>query len=163
LTAFLAHPPNLPPRPLMTVDFAVIRPLVQPGRPHIRFLSIGSRFCPHFLQTLPHDDLLALRRHQAGQRTSTSKLSNILGTRNYPPAKPGALRYESRASGLFSRLRGPARPHRRSASAPSECRQAALEQAPKKLIDFFDKSSLQRFDFERFLIVRTIPFERKAH
>jgi hypothetical protein len=38
----------------------------------------------------------------------------------------------------------------------------ALEQAPKKLIDFFDKSLLQRFDFERFLIVRKIPFERKA-
>jgi len=37
-----------------------------------------------------------------------------------------------------------------------------LEQAQKKLIDFFDKSLLQRFDFERFLIVRTIPFERKA-
>jgi hypothetical protein len=39
---------------------------------------------------------------------------------------------------------------------------AALEQAPKKSIDFFDKSLLQHFDFERFLIVRTIPFERKA-
>jgi hypothetical protein len=38
----------------------------------------------------------------------------------------------------------------------------ALEQAPKKLIDFFDKSLLQHFDVERFLIVRTIPFERKA-
>jgi hypothetical protein len=37
-----------------------------------------------------------------------------------------------------------------------------LEQAPKKLIDFFDKSLLQHFDFERFLVVRTIPFERKA-
>ncbi len=37
-----------------------------------------------------------------------------------------------------------------------------LEQAPKKLIDFFDKSLLQHFDFERFLIVRTSPFERKA-
>ncbi len=37
-----------------------------------------------------------------------------------------------------------------------------LEQAPKKLIDFFDKSLLQHFDLERFLIVRTIPFERKA-
>ncbi len=39
---------------------------------------------------------------------------------------------------------------------------SGLEQAPKKLIDFFDKSLLQRFDFERFLIVRTIPFKRKA-
>ena len=39
---------------------------------------------------------------------------------------------------------------------------APLEQAPKKLIDLFDKRLLQHFDFERFLIVRTIPFERKA-
>ena len=38
----------------------------------------------------------------------------------------------------------------------------ALEQAPKKLIDFFDKGLLQHFDFERFIIVRTILFERKA-
>jgi transposase len=43
--------------------------------------------------------------------------------------------------------------------AATEC---GLEQSPKKLIDFFDKSLLQHFDFERFLIVRTIPFERKA-
>ena len=94
--AFPAHPPNLPPRPLMTVDFAVIRPLVRPGRPRIRFLSIGSRLC----STLPSDPAsrrrpcasLALRRHQAGQRTLTSKLPNMLGTRKYPPAKPGALR-----------------------------------------------------------------------
>jgi hypothetical protein len=41
-------------------------------------------------------------------------------------------------------------------------RSSNSEQAPKKLIDFFDKSLLQHFDFERFLIVRTIPFERKA-
>ena len=80
----------------MTVDFAVIRPLVRPGRPRIRFLSIRSRFC----STLPSDPAsrrrpcasLALRRHQAGQRTSTSKLPSMLGTRKYPPAKPGALR-----------------------------------------------------------------------
>ena len=35
------------------VDFAVTCPLVRPGRPHIRFLSIGSRFAPRFLQTPP--------------------------------------------------------------------------------------------------------------
>ena len=68
--AFPAHPPNLPPRPLMTADFAVIRPLVRPGRPRIRFLSIGSRLC----STLPSDPAsrrrpcasLILRHHQAG-------------------------------------------------------------------------------------------------
>ena len=33
-TAFPARPPNLPPRSLMTVDFAMIGSLVRPGRPH---------------------------------------------------------------------------------------------------------------------------------
>src|ERR1700745_3479402 len=33
-TAFAARPPNLPPRPLMTVDFAISSSLVRPGRPH---------------------------------------------------------------------------------------------------------------------------------
>ena len=51
LTAFTAHPPDLPPRPLTDMDFAVICPLVRPGRPRIRFLSIGSRLC----STLPSD------------------------------------------------------------------------------------------------------------
>ena len=41
-TAFTAHPPNLPPRPSMALDFAISCSLVRPGRPHIRFLSIGS-------------------------------------------------------------------------------------------------------------------------
>src|ERR1043166_352828 len=32
-TAFTARPPDLPPRPLMTVDFAISCSLVRPGRP----------------------------------------------------------------------------------------------------------------------------------
>ena len=32
-TAFTARPPDLPPRSLMAVDFAIICPLVRPGRP----------------------------------------------------------------------------------------------------------------------------------
>jgi hypothetical protein len=32
-TAFAARPPNLPPRPLMTMDFAIRISLVRPGRP----------------------------------------------------------------------------------------------------------------------------------
>src|SRR6266566_2846325 len=32
-TAFTARPPDLPPRPLMTVDFAINCSLVRPGRP----------------------------------------------------------------------------------------------------------------------------------
>jgi hypothetical protein len=51
LTAFNAQPPNLPPALLMDVDFAAIGQLVQRRRPHIRFLSIGSRLC----STLPSD------------------------------------------------------------------------------------------------------------
>ena len=51
LAAFNAQPPNLPPAPLMEVDFVVIGQLVQRRRPHIRFLFIGSRLC----STLPSD------------------------------------------------------------------------------------------------------------
>src|SRR5262245_16044926 len=32
-TAFAARPPDLPPRPLMTMDFAITCSLVRPGRP----------------------------------------------------------------------------------------------------------------------------------
>ena len=87
-TAFTARPPDLPPRPLMAVDFAIIGSLVRSGRPHIRFLSIGPRLC----STLPSDPTLRrrpcasliLRHHQAGWRTSTSKLSIMLGTPKRP-------------------------------------------------------------------------------
>ena len=53
LTAFNAQPPNLPPAPLMDVDFVTIRSLVRRRRPHIRFLSISSRLC----FTLPSDPI----------------------------------------------------------------------------------------------------------
>ena len=36
--AFTARPSDLPPRPLMAVDFAVVGPLVRPGRPHYPLL-----------------------------------------------------------------------------------------------------------------------------
>ena len=69
-TAFPARPPDLPPQPLMTMDFAIHCSLVRLGRPRIRFLSIGPRLC----STLPSDATsrrrpcasLILRRHQAG-------------------------------------------------------------------------------------------------
>ena len=56
--------------PLMAVDFAVIRPLVRPAQPRIRFSSTRSRVCA----TLPADPAsrrrpcasLTLHRHQAG-------------------------------------------------------------------------------------------------
>jgi hypothetical protein len=37
-----------------------------------------------------------------------------------------------------------------------------LKRVPQKLTDFCDKNALQLFDPARFLIARTIPFERKA-
>jgi len=41
-TAFITHLPDLPPRYLMAMDFAVTCPLVLPGRPHLWFLSVRS-------------------------------------------------------------------------------------------------------------------------
>ena len=84
VTAFNAQPPNLPPAPLMDVDFAVSCQLVRRRRPHIRFLSIGSRLC----STLPSDPAsrrrpcasLSLLLHQDVKGTYTSKLSIMLGS-----------------------------------------------------------------------------------
>src|ERR1700756_1028408 len=82
--AFTTHPPDLPPQPLMVVDFAIISSLVRLGRPRIWFLFVRSWLC----HTLPSDPAsgrrpcvsLALRHHQAGQGTSTPKLLCTLGT-----------------------------------------------------------------------------------
>ena len=68
----------------MDEDFAVSRPLVRPGLPHIRFLFVRSRLC----STLPSDPAsrrrpcasLALHLHQVVQGTCTPRLSNMLGT-----------------------------------------------------------------------------------
>ena len=68
----------------LILDFAIRCPLVRPRMPLIRFLFVRSRFC----STLPPDPAsrrrpcasLALRLHQAVQRTFTSKLSNMPGT-----------------------------------------------------------------------------------
>src|SRR6516164_3764523 len=52
-TAFAARPPDLPPRPLMTVDFAIIGSLVRPGRPrypvlvHRAATLLHAFFRPH--------------------------------------------------------------------------------------------------------------------
>ena len=61
-TAFAARPPNLPPRTLIVVDFAIGCSLVRPGRPHYPISCPSGRgFAPRFLQTPPRDDALALR------------------------------------------------------------------------------------------------------
>ena len=56
-TAFTARPPDLPPRPLMAVDFAIIGSLVRPGRPHYPVLVhraatlLHAFFRPHLAMT----------------------------------------------------------------------------------------------------------------
>ena len=78
--AFTTHRPNLPPRLLMVMAFAISRLLRQPGRPYIGFLFVRSWIC----STLPSDPAsrrrpcasLVLRHHQAGQ-----ELLSMPGTR----------------------------------------------------------------------------------
>ena len=56
-TAFTARPPDLPPRPLMAVDFAIICSLVRPGRPrypvlvHRAAALLHASFRPHLAMT----------------------------------------------------------------------------------------------------------------
>jgi hypothetical protein len=56
-TAFTARPPDLPPRPLMTVDFAISCSLVRPGRPrcpvfvHRAAALLHAFFRPHLTMT----------------------------------------------------------------------------------------------------------------
>ena len=56
-TAFTARPPNLPPRSLMTVDFAISCSLVRPGRPrypvfvHRAAALLHASFRPHLAMT----------------------------------------------------------------------------------------------------------------
>ncbi|MGY3136671.1 hypothetical protein ACVWZM_007353 [Bradyrhizobium sp. USDA 4501] len=56
-TAFAARPPDLPPRPLMTVDFAITCSLVRPGRPrypvfvHRAAALLHASFRPHLAMT----------------------------------------------------------------------------------------------------------------
>jgi hypothetical protein len=56
-TAFAARPPDLPPRPLMTLDFAIRCSLVRPGRPHYPVLVhrtaalLHASFRPHLAMT----------------------------------------------------------------------------------------------------------------
>ena len=56
-TAFAAHPPDLPPRPLMVMDFALSCALVRPGRPrypvlvHRAATLLHAFFRPHLAMT----------------------------------------------------------------------------------------------------------------
>jgi len=97
-TAFRTQPADLQPVSLMDMGFAIIRPLARHRMPLIRFLYIGSYVCSTLLSDLASRRRrcasLSLHLHQVVKRTFTSKLSNMLGTRNYPPAEPGALGVE---------------------------------------------------------------------
>src|SRR2546430_2625376 len=94
-TAFTARPPDLPPRSLMTVDFAISCSLVRPGRPrypvfvHRAAALLHASFRPHLAMTPLR--FANLRRHQAGWRTSTSKLSFILGAPKKAPLTRGSV------------------------------------------------------------------------
>jgi hypothetical protein len=61
LATFDARPPDLHPRRLVDMDFAVNCPLVPSRRPPIRFLSIGPHLRYRFLQTTPRGAALADR------------------------------------------------------------------------------------------------------
>ncbi|MGF6446685.1 hypothetical protein QF002_007561 [Paraburkholderia youngii] len=92
-TAFATRLPDLPPRTLMAMDFAIIGSLVRPGRPHIWFLFVRSWLC----YTLPSDPAsrrrpcvsLALHHHQVGQGTRTPKLLRMLGAPKKSPVPRG--------------------------------------------------------------------------
>ena len=110
-TTFRTQPPNLQPVPLMDMGFAIICPLARHRMPQIRFLYIGSHVCSTLLSDAPSRlrpcVSLSLHLHQVVKGTFTPKLSNLLGTRKYPPAKPGALVCEplKAAAGSLSRPR----------------------------------------------------------
>src|SRR4051794_28829953 len=92
-TAFTTHLPDLPPRPLMVRDFAIICSLVRPGRPHIWFLFVSSWLC----YTLPSDPAsrrrpcvsLVLHHHRVGQGTRTPKLLRMLDAQKKAPTGRG--------------------------------------------------------------------------
>src|SRR5215469_1849413 len=100
-TAFTTRLPDLPPQPLMVMDFAIIGSLVRPGRPRIWFLFVRSWLC----STLPSDPAsrrrpcvsLVLHHHQVGQGTRIPKLLRMLGAPKKSPARGGANILERRS------------------------------------------------------------------
>jgi hypothetical protein len=103
-TAFRTPRADLQPVPLMDMGFAVIRPFARHRMPLIRFLFTGSCVCSALLSDPASRRRrcasLSLHLHQVVKRTLTSQLSNMLGTRKYPPAEPEALRLLAPQRGL---------------------------------------------------------------
>jgi hypothetical protein len=84
--AFRAQSPDVRFAPLMDMDFAVRRPLVRCWRLISGSCPSTRTFAPRFFQTPPRGGLrpcasLVLHLHQVAQRTYTSKLLNMPGTR----------------------------------------------------------------------------------
>src|SRR5882762_4610620 len=83
-TAFTARPPNLPPRSLMAVDFAISCSLVRPGRPRYPVLVHRAAALLH-ASFRPHLAMTPLRFANPSPPSGwiedfTSKLSIMLGT-----------------------------------------------------------------------------------
>jgi hypothetical protein len=68
----------------MDMDFAINSPLIRHRMPRSWFLFIGSHLCSTLLSDQASQRRacasLSLLLHQDGKRTSTSNLSNMLGT-----------------------------------------------------------------------------------
>src|SRR6516162_1332337 len=83
--AFCAQPPDLRFAPLMDMDFVMRCPLVRRLRLVSVFCPSARTFASRFLQTPPRGDSpcasLTLHLHQVGQRTFTSELLSMPGTR----------------------------------------------------------------------------------
>ena len=108
--SFAARPPTLRCRALTGMDFAAIGPLVRPWRLSVGSCSSARSFAPRCFQTGPRGTRpcasLALCLTRPGQRTFTSKLSNMLGT-------PGPMEHAKNAcpTGPWTAQR-PRRPQR---------------------------------------------------
>jgi len=94
--AFAARPPDLPPRPLMTVDFAITFSLVQPGRPrypvlvHQATALLHASFRPHLAMT----PLRFANPSPSSGWIEDFHLQAVVHTRHTqkrPPERPGGL------------------------------------------------------------------------
>ena len=110
-TAFAARLPDLPPRPLMTVDFAIIGSLVRPGRPrypvlvHRAAALLRASFRPRLAATPPafagagSCALLILRSIKLDRGLAPPSGSSMLGTLD---ARPKAGQDDNRNGDPFN-------------------------------------------------------------
>ena len=130
-TAFTARPPNLPPRSLMTVDFAITCSLVRPGRPrypvfvHRAAALLHASFRPYLamtplrfanpsppsgwiedfhLQAVVHTRHTSLGPRVRGDERSSFKPEQNEQTKPGAPGAPGAGQGHPAAGALGRRL-----------------------------------------------------------